>query len=362
MKAYSKYENVLEMLRHHVNRCSRMGNLILEGERELCVRFGTSRKTLAKALDKLVSEQVLCRERQSTRIVPQNRQIGRYAYVPYFHRESGRLWYYNDQRLWESLQLLAMENFLTIDLVAFDPEYPGETVEDLAEKLKSYTMVFLCLFQEEAFRILAERLRESKVRMVMMDENNALPDCSLFAEDCSFSGRIAAETLLKNGYSHPVMMGSGVSHDNLAIHNRITAFQKVMKRNGISCPELFFSYRDRLRSVVELSSYLSRIREHGHDCVYFPLDSYLDLITLPLYEQHLVPDVVGIVSTDSTRQASFHNPPVTCTMDCYQEISHAILDTIRETERGSAMESPRQIRFKPKLIPGFSIVNRKEKK
>ena len=102
------------------------------------------------------------------------------------------LWYYNDQRLWESLQLLAMENFLTIDLVAFDPEYPGETVEDLAEKLKSYTMVFLCLFQEEAFRILAERLRESKVRMVMMDENNALPDCSLFAEDCSFSGRIAA--------------------------------------------------------------------------------------------------------------------------------------------------------------------------
>ena len=82
MKAYSKYENVLEMLRHHVNRCSRMGNLILEGERELCVRFGTSRKTLAKALDKLVSEQVLCRERQSTRIVPQNRQIGRYAYVP----------------------------------------------------------------------------------------------------------------------------------------------------------------------------------------------------------------------------------------------------------------------------------------
>ena len=113
MKVYSKYEDVLEVLRHHVNRLCRMGNLVLEGERELCVRFGTSRKTLAKAMDTLVAEKVLYRERQSTRIVPLNRQKGRYAYVPYFHRTSGQFWYNNDQRIWDRLQLIAMENLLT---------------------------------------------------------------------------------------------------------------------------------------------------------------------------------------------------------------------------------------------------------
>lgn len=362
VKVYSKYEDVLEVLRHHVNRLCRMGNLVLEGERELCVRFGTSRKTLAKAMDTLVAEKVLYRERQSTRIVPLNRQKGRYAYVPYFHRISGQFWYDNDQRIWDRLQLIAMENLLTIDLIPFDPEYPGETPEVLAEKLKSHTIVFLCLFQEQAFRILAERLKAAGVRMVMLDENNQLPDSSLFTEDYYVSGKIAAQALVRNGYVRPIMMGCGVSHENLAINNRINGFLDVMAKHKISCPELFFSYTDRLRSVVELSAYLSRIREHGHDCVYFPLDSYLDLITLPLYDRHLVPDSVGIVSADSTRQASFHNPPITYTMDCYREISDAILDMIRGNERGKDVASPRHIRFKPKLISGSSTANRKEKK
>ena len=69
VKVYSKYEDVLEVLRHHVNRLCRMGNLVLEGERELCVRFGTSRKTLAKAMDTLVAEKVLYRESDLERML-----------------------------------------------------------------------------------------------------------------------------------------------------------------------------------------------------------------------------------------------------------------------------------------------------
>ncbi len=56
MRRYSKYENVLNMLRRHVNQRRREGNLRLEGERELMIRFGTSRKTLAKAQETLIAE------------------------------------------------------------------------------------------------------------------------------------------------------------------------------------------------------------------------------------------------------------------------------------------------------------------
>ena len=114
MRTYSKYENVLGALRRHVNQRRREGNLRLEGERELMIRFGTSRKTLAKAQETLIAENVLYREKQSTRITPATRQKGRYAYVPYFHRLTGVFWFDSNHRAWETLWIRRLEELVFV--------------------------------------------------------------------------------------------------------------------------------------------------------------------------------------------------------------------------------------------------------
>lgn len=355
MRRYSKYENVLNMLRRHVNQRRREGNLRLEGERELMIRFGTSRKTLAKAQETLIAENVLYREKQSTRITPAVRQKGRYAYVPYFHRLTGVFWFDSNRRIWETLRSRGMEELVAVDLVPFDPEYPGETVETLAEKLRDYSVVFLFLIRADHLKKLCPRLRELGVRVVFLDESDSCADSLLLTEDYYHSGVIAAKALLAGGYRHPVLMGCSISRDSRSICKRIQGFHDTMAKHGIRCPELFYPYEKRLQGVMELSNWLSRIREQGKDSVYFPLDSYLELITLPLYEQGLVPEQVGIVSSDNTLNASRHNPPITYTADCVPETVEALLAFIRLNEQERWNEIPRQTFIKSRLVTGMSI-------
>lgn len=355
MRTYSKYENVLGALRRHVNQRRREGNLRLEGERELMIRFGTSRKTLAKAQETLIAENVLYREKQSTRITPATRQKGRYAYVPYFHRLTGVFWFDSNHRAWETLRIRGLEELVSVDLVPFDPEYPGEDVEALAEKLRDYSVVFLFLIKSEHLKKLYPRLREQGIRVVLLDADDNCPEPLLLTKDYYHSGVIAAKALLAGGYRHPVLMGCSISRDSRSICKRIQGFHDTMAKHGIRCPELFYPYEKRLQGVIELSSWLSRIREHGKDSVYFPLDSYLELITLPLYGQGLVPEQVGIVSSDSALNASRHNPPITHTTDCVPETVEAILAFIRLNEQERWNEIPRQTFIKSRLVTGMSI-------
>lgn len=354
MRTYSKYENVLNMLRRHVNQRRREGNLRLEGERELMIRFGTSRKTLAKAQETLIAENVLYREKQSTRITPAVRQKGRYAYVPYFHRLTGVFWFDSNYRKWEILRIRAMEEMVSVDLVPFDPEYPGETVETLAEKLRDYSVVFLFLIRADHLEKLCPCLRELGVRIVFLDESDSCADSPLLVVDYYHSGVIAAKALLAGGYCRPVLMGCGISRDSLSICRRIQGFQDTMAKRGIECPELFYPYEKRLQGVIGLSRWLSRIRKHEKDSVYFPLDSYLELITLPLYEQGLVPEQAGIVSSDSTLSASRHNPPITYTTDCVPEIVEEIIAAIRLNELDRWNEFPLRTFIKSRLVTGMS--------
>ena len=359
MKPYSKYEDVLEALRQHVNRRRRTGNYLLEGERELIARLGTSRKTLAKALGTLAEEGDVYRdERKATCITPQKPQKYTYAYVPYFHRDTGNFWYSSDTRMWNYLQFLCSENMLKVDPVPFDPEYPGENVEQLAEKLSHYSAVFLSLFNmERDFPELIRRMEHTGTELILLDESNRplLPGAPLISLDHYGLGKTAAEVLLAYGYRRPLIVGTSVSSSSAAIFNRVKGFTDEMEKQGISCRELFYPYRQRLQGIIEISEYLAHIREKGVDCLFFPLDYYIELITIPLYEQGLVPDTVGIITTNSDDAAPRHTPTIAYLTTGDLETAEEILNIIRKKESGKWVYKSLSVRLKSCLISGKSL-------
>ena len=354
MKTYSKYENVLEALRAHVNTKRREGKLLLEGTRELAALLGTSWKTLAKAEAALVEEKILYREKQSTRILPKVHQNGRYAFVTYFHRLSGVEWFEDCRIIWNSFQRQMLQDSLNADYILFDPEFPGETHEKLLEKLKSCTLVFLQVLAE--MKDFAELLLRNGIKVVLMNESFSLPGMKQLTQDNYAAGMLAAKKLLDHGYRHPVMIGR-CDENYLPNRLRINGFVNTMKKSGVACPSrLYRDFHDRLKAIFELTAWLQNIQEHGFDCVYFPEDLYIELITLPLYEQKLVPDSVGIFAfSNAMSHAARNNPPIASTWEAPEECAARMLAIVRACEQGKYEDVPDKTLFSVQFLPGTSL-------
>ena len=354
MKTYSKYENVLEALRAHVNTKRREGKLLLEGTRELAALLGTSWKTLAKAEDTLVEEKILYREKQSTRILPKKHQNGRYAFVTYFHRLSGVEWFEACRVIWNSFQRQMLQDSLNADYILFDPEYPGETQEELLEKLKSCSLVFLQVLP--GMKDFAELLLRNGIKVVLMNESFSLPGMKQLTQDNYAAGMLAAKKLLDHGYRHPVMIGC-CNENYLPNKQRISGFTDTMKKNGVTCSaRLYRDFNDRLKAIFELTSWLRDIQKHGFDCVYFPEDMYIELITLPLYEQKLVPDSVGIFAfSNAMNHAARNNPPIASAWEVPEDCAAQMLAIVRACEQGKYEFVPDKMLISIQYIPGTSL-------
>ena len=155
-------------------------------------------------------------------------------------------------------------------------------------------------------------------------------------QDNYAAGMLAAKKLLDHGYRHPVMIGC-CDENYLPNRQRINGFVNTMKKSGIACPSrLYRNFHDRLKAIFELTAWLQNIQEHGFDCVYFPEDLYIELITLPLYEQKLVPDSVGIFAfSNAMSHAARNNPPIASTWEAPEECAARMLAIVRACEQGN---------------------------
>ncbi len=362
MKPYSKYENVLANLTRHIQAHRRSMDMVLEGERTLVTLLGTSRKTLAKAMDTLEAKGVLQREPNFTRILPGGKQKHRYAYTATAHRTNGNFWYASCGFAWDRLKLLLAQNDMTADLVFYDPENPGENEETLFLSLKDYDCIFNALALEplENDRLM-RRLRDNAgVQCVAMGETLYHPEFPMITPDFYQSGVLAAEHLLNAGYRNPIMMATMVTESDIAFSLRICGFRETIEKAGGTCEKLFFSYQERLESVVKMNQYLSEIKKHGRDSVFFAQDTWIDLAVEPLYAAGLVPDPIGIVAINSTQTATAHIPSIAVIDSENRSMADEMLSVILSIENGTFEKKPFIKRFPVFITKGLSIKMKEE--
>lgn len=296
-KPYKKTADVLLDLRSYIESRQKDGIFILDSERVLAQKMETCRRTLAKALKQLENEGVISRSGKVTSITLATVPAKRYAFIVNGHYANRSFWYPSEDRLWQYLKTYADKFSLSVDLLIFDPEEPGQNAAQFTQQLRGYYAVFIGLIdRKQDFSIIAEHVRNSGTHMITFCEANEVDNGILIANDGYAAGSLAARSLIQAGCKNPVMVGTMCSIEDKGMALRIQGFLDAIRESALHCPQLLFDYEHRVNVIKESLDYFTKHISVDCDAVFLPTDNWIELITADLYKRNLVPNTVKIAA------------------------------------------------------------------
>ena len=343
-------EKVKEDLWRIIRQARLSNDPVLPGERELASLLSVSRCTLRKVLDDLESSQVITRANQMTRLLPERKLKGRYAFLAAGNRSGDRFLFALYQRLWEEFSL--QRGKLDIDLI-FVPHIEPSPQKSLISRLRQYDVIFVSYIQQSLFHSLVE----AGLPLVALDEQNSAENCPLISLDNRMVGRRAAELLLQAGCRRALTIEYVSGGDYEPFRYRQEGFQQAFEGGGgqvasiCNPPELV----NPLECMNALASLMAEHLHDGTDAVFFLSNECLSILGWYWYDAHRIPDEVKLITFQGTSEPRGQFADIDyLTMDCVS-VAAAMMSVVRHFSDKGTLPPPIHQFIPPVYCEGETI-------
>ena len=324
-------EKVKEDLWRIIRQARLSNDPVLPGERELASLLSVSRCTLRKVLDDLESSHIITRANQMTRLLPEGKPKGRYAFLAAGNRSGNRFLFALYQRLWE--EFCQQQGNLDIDLI-FVPHIAPSSPEPLITRLRQYDVIFVSYIQQSLFR----SLLEAGLPLVALDEQNSEENCPLISLDNHMVGQRAAEVLLHAGCRRALSIEFVTGGDYEPFRYRREGFQHAFEAGGdhvasiCNPPELL----NPLECMNALADLMSKHLHDGTDAVFFLSDECLSILGWYWYDAHHIPDEVKLIAFQGASEPRTQFADMDFLMMDFVSVAAAMMSVVRQfSEKGT---------------------------
>jgi DNA-binding LacI/PurR family transcriptional regulator len=357
-KIYKKHQNVKNDLIKLVKSWASSGKYSLPPERELAVLLDVSRMTLRKAIGDLIANGFIRREGRKNEIVNSSgllRNCGKILFVASgvqsaFHLQAL-------ERLWLNFAPMAKMQGADISLLLTDS---ATSFNLIRAQIRQADVVLLSPFKcnasdEQVIAYLTQM--ETQKLVIAITEYYSWTVKNIVSLDNYAAGEMAAEALVKAGYSKIFLLGYDSGNIDESFKKRIAGFSNVLKLHGLlrkNCIRLVESsaggYGIKCREILNLAA------KAGADAVFIYSDESIQMIVSDICVSGTVPDKFGIISLNGCGDSLRNIPPVSCVSHATLGVAGTLLKVLADFSL-KRLELPVNIFVKPELYDKGTIRN-----